>query len=194
MPSSLDRLCWPQAPSCEIHSLYKLFFKEKKNGIIYHEFFIRPICLFGHRSPRRNTHVWPRLLPSVDLGAICTRLQAAQHCLSEPSTGSSAELGPQPSPFPFCSGVLEPPSARAKDPTLSALGCRHQHPQCASTVGPCGRIGQPRGEEAESTFWETSCLPLDRVHRRPGRWSTGDEGFFISSSAGNSGFICPRPF
>lgn len=171
------------------------FLRKKRNGTIYHEFFTRSICLFGHRSPRRGlTCVWPRLLPSVGRGAICTGLQATQRCLSEMSTGSSAELGPQPSPFLFCSGVLEPLSARAKDPTLSALGCRHQHPQCVSTVGPCGRIGQPRGEEAESTFWETSCLPLGQSSQEAREAVHGDEGYFISSSQGNSGFICPRPF
>lgn len=132
--------------------------------------------------------------PLLAVGPSAHDFEQVQRRLSELSPGSSAELGPQPSLFPFCSGVLEPLSARARDPTLSALGSRHQHPQRPSSVGPCGGIGQPHGEEAESTFGETCCLPLDRVHRRPGRRSPGDEGFFISSSAGNSGFICPRPF
>lgn len=84
--------------------------------------------------------------------------------------GSSAELG-VPSHLFFHSvlGFSNHFLLRARDPTLSALGSRHQHPQRPCAVGPCSQIGQPRGEETESTFWETSCLPLDRVHRRPGR-------------------------
>lgn len=146
------------------------------------------------QSQEEHSCVWPRLLPSVGHGAICTHLQAAQRCLSESSSGSSAELGPQPSPFPFCSGFLEPLSARAEDPTCQLLAAgtsiRNAHPLWAPAVGS----DNPVERRQRSTFWETSCLPLDRVHRRPGRRSTGDEGFFISSSAGNSGFICPRPF
>lgn len=108
--------------------------------------------------------------PSVGQGAICTRLRAVRRCLSELSTGSSAEFG-VPSHLFFHSvlGFLNHFLLRARDPTLSALGSRHQHPQRPCAVGPCSQIGQPRGEETESTFWETSCLPLDRVHRRPGR-------------------------
>lgn len=53
----------------------------------------------------------------VGHGAICTRLRAVQRCLSELSTGSSAELWcPRPSLFPFCSGVQEPLSAKSPGP------------------------------------------------------------------------------
>lgn len=90
---------------------------------------------------------------SVGHGAICTRLRAVQRCLSELSTGSSAELGvPGHLFFRSVLGFKNHFLLRARDPTLSALGSRHQHLQRPCAVGPCSQIGQPRGEEAESTF------------------------------------------
>lgn len=90
---------------------------------------------------------------------------------------------------PFCSGVPEPLSARTPP-------CQLQAPASALPFrsGPCSRVEQPHGEEAESTFWADFLLSAAGQSSQETReWATGDGGFFISS-AGNSGFICPRPF
>lgn len=101
--------------------------KEKKNDIIYHGFFFYKIHLPFWPLQSQEEHPVPCVAktpvialgprPSVGQGAICTRLRAVRRCLSELSTDSSAELGcPQPSLFPFCSGVLEPLSAKSPGP------------------------------------------------------------------------------
>lgn len=188
MPSSPGRALLGSGSVGEIHSLYELFFKGEKKKNRHHLpwIFTRSICLSGPCSPRRRSSEshgdWVAKTDLISFGALASaplcrpwsRLHTppsspllplrVTHWLSSRAWSPAGSL---------LSWVPELLSAKAKNAALSALGSRHQHPHCPSTVGPCSRVGRPRGGEAESTFWQTSCLSLDRVHRRPGSGATG---------------------
>lgn len=168
------------------------FLREKKNGIIDHGFLQDPFAFLAIAIPGgAQSHIET----VISFGGVpsASRCWPWSHLHTPPSSPVlplrvahwlfSRNWSP-----PLRSGVPEPLSARTPP-------CQLQAPASAWPFhsGPRSRLGQPRGEEAESTFWTDFLSATGQSSQETREWATGDEGVFISS-AGNSGFISPRPF
>lgn len=209
--SSRLRLCWLKSIHCtnslsifkdkvasttmDFYKIHLPFWEQKEpvepqEGAESHKdtLWLRPLRAalgFSQGDP----HDWPSV-------AICTHLRGS---LASPprAFGCLAELAlSQLAPFLFCCAaagevwnhfLLE---ERTKALWLPAPGTSI-HPWV-----PCSQVEQSLKEHRESTFRLTSVGVRHRTEFARGLWGGPRRAgaFFISSSAGNSGFICPWPF
>lgn len=169
-----DGLVWAPALSCEIYSLYKLFFKKKVASSSVDFFFYKiQLPFWPSQSQEEQSHTCGRdsldsfgALPSVGPGAIRTASSQSQSAVAsqELYPGSSVELGPRLSVLGSENHFLLEPGTPPCQLLASGTSSHNACPRWVPAVGS----DNPVEKEAKSTFGETSCLPLDRAHRRPG--------------------------
>lgn len=210
--SSRFRLHWLKLIHCT--NSY-IFFKEK-NDINHHGFLKDPFAFLGAEiasaapggALSHTRTLWLRLLraalgsfpgdphnwPSV---AICNQLRGSP---ASPSTafGCLAELAislVKSFSVLFCRGVWNHFLLEESTETLwlSAPGTSTHN--CPASGPPAVRVGGSR-RRIRKHFLADFCgsLPQDSSREACGAGQEGQGLFFISFSAGNSGFICPWPF
>lgn len=201
----------------KIDSPYELLsFLRKKNDINHLGFFTRSICLSGSRNSQcsrgRGTEshcssLWLRLLgaalgsypgdPTIGrLEPSAHTCRTAQHCPSEPpAVWQSSRCPPPATLLPILLRGLEPLLLEQRSPPCRLLvpGSSHQHSR-GPPRGPVVGLAAPRRGHGKH-FLAGCCWLCHRTEFAGDQRSAARSGALsISSSAGNSGFICPRPF